>query len=220
MYAKLYSLPLQKQELSLKGWNWGRHEFAHNHLAFLVGNKQAFDFPMALVSNTTLASKNEVSVEFVQPEKQKKTEDSLVEMRFYVPGKANIVVDGEDAGRENDENDDSNEKEDVTAASLFYETIKEKADIGLVAGEELAKLDDILCLTPRSVIHLIAIVPSSDMPSKSTLRHHYSRSSTHSQCSSPTHSHITITHTRTHSPFRPSSTHTLPFISNFHTQAL
>lgn len=80
----------------------------------------------------------------------------LVEMRFYIPGTM-IVKDEND---ENDENDNENEKkeegeeedgdgEEMSAAQLFYETVKDKADLGQVSGEGLALFQDILLLTPR-----------------------------------------------------------------------
>jgi structure-specific recognition protein 1 len=54
-----------------------------------VANRQAFEIPLSEITNTNLASKNEVSVEFAQAEGLSK-EDSLVEMRIYVPGLTTI----------------------------------------------------------------------------------------------------------------------------------
>lgn len=76
--------------------------------------------------------------------KKKKTfaqVDQLVEMRFYVPGTSKKTGD--------DDQDGEPEGEEISAATMFYETIKEKADIGEVAGDTYATFLDILFLTPR-----------------------------------------------------------------------
>ena len=99
-----------------------------------------------------MAGKNEVAVEFATADggggsdagKKKKAAaglDQLVEMRFYVPG---TVKKGE-----GEEGSDAEEGEEMSAANLFYDTLKEKADIGEVAGDTYATFLDILFLTPR-----------------------------------------------------------------------
>lgn len=65
-------------------------------------------------------------------------------MRFYVPG---TVKKGEGEGE--DGASDNEGGEEMNAATLFYETLKEKADIGEVAGDTFATFLDILFLTPR-----------------------------------------------------------------------
>ncbi|CAG8558756.1 1158_t:CDS:10 [Diversispora eburnea] len=82
------------------------------------------------VSNTNLQNKVEVSLEFMQPEQlgedakvrsRKAPVHELVEMRFYVPG----------------------------STVLFFETVKEKADLTQVSGEGIVLFQDVLLLTPR-----------------------------------------------------------------------
>jgi structure-specific recognition protein 1 len=72
--------------------------------------------------------------------------DQLVEMRFYIPGTAKKGTDPD--GENSDEEED--EKEEQNAATLFYETLMEKAEIGEVAGDTFATFLDVLHLTPRS----------------------------------------------------------------------
>lgn len=127
-------------------------------------NKPAFEIPYSEISNTNLAGKNEVAVEFslaadgeetgtnghlggarARGKKAGGSRDQLVEMRFYIPGTAKKdagegaegSVDGEDA------------QEEENAASLFYNTLLEKAEIGDVAGDTYATFLDVLHLTPR-----------------------------------------------------------------------
>lgn len=170
-----YSLNLEQKELSLRGWNWGTTAFQNNQLIFSVSNKTAFEVPLNEVANTSLASKTEVMIEFAPPDLgpeaqgQKIKEDILVEMRFFVPGLANgdMVADDEDGPAvfkdlseqqtvEKNEGSDQEETfvvgddgEALTAAAVFCETIKQKAELGAIGGEAIVKFDDLLCLTPR-----------------------------------------------------------------------
>lgn len=153
-----YKVNLEHREHALKGWNWGKAEFSKQELYFNVANKPAFEIPFSEVSNSNLAGKNEVAVEFATADggtaatngegnkKKKKSSqglDQLVEMRFYVPG---TVKKGEgDEGSDVD----GEAGEEMSAANLFYDTLKEKADIGEVAGDTYATFLDILFLTPR-----------------------------------------------------------------------
>ncbi|KAJ2354173.1 FACT complex subunit, partial [Coemansia sp. RSA 2673] len=102
-------LTLEVRDISFKGWNWGKTDFEGSDMSFRVENRPMFDLPMAYVSNTNLANKNEVSVEFQPPRatgkgtKRKGAPDELVEVRFYVPG---TIATGAaiPAARDDDEN--------------------------------------------------------------------------------------------------------------------
>ncbi|MCJ1306497.1 FACT complex subunit [Agyrium rufum] len=163
-FKLFYGVTLEHKEHALRGWNWGKGEFGKAELLFSVSNRPAFEIPYSEVSNTNLAGKNEVSVEFSLPadgnetgtnghlggarSKGRKTggaKDQMVEMRFYIPGITTVrkeedgedkSVDGEDAGEQN-------------AANLFYNTLMDKAEIGEVAGDTFATFLDVLHLTPR-----------------------------------------------------------------------
>ncbi|KAJ3108305.1 FACT complex subunit [Physocladia obscura] len=105
--------------------------------------------------------------------------DALVEMHFYVPGMAvQSQLDGDgdgngnasaarasrpaartnadadaDAALEPGQIDEApvfgDDGEALTAAALFCDTIKMRADVGQAQGESLVSFDDLLCLTPR-----------------------------------------------------------------------
>ncbi|KAK5123314.1 FACT complex subunit [Meristemomyces frigidus] len=162
-----YGHDLVQKEHALRGWNWGKGEMGRNELTFNVRNQPAFEIPYTEISNTNLAGKNEVAVEFSLPSNGEDTgtnghlggarakgkkmggaTDQLTEMRFYIPGtemrkgkKKGADDDGSDAddGAENEEN----------AANLFYEALMDKAEIGEVAGDTYATFLEILHLTPR-----------------------------------------------------------------------
>ncbi|KAJ5906369.1 FACT complex subunit pob3 [Penicillium subrubescens] len=158
-----YGINVETREHAIRGWNWGKAEFTKAELSFSVQNRPAFEVPYSEISNTNLAGKNEVAVEFalsadqanganVQPagstqnrgRKAAAGPDELVEMRFYIPGTA---VKKEKA--EGDEEDNEEEVEEQNAANLFYETLMDKAEIGDVAGDTFATFLDVLHLTPR-----------------------------------------------------------------------
>lgn len=163
-----YGVAIEQREHALRGWNWGKAEFTKAELAFNVQNRPAFEIPYSEISNTNLAGKNEVAVEFALPTDEKANghiegstknrgrkaaagPDELVEMRFYIPGtilkkeKAEGDVK-EDGGEEEQEEEGAEEQ---NAANLFYETLMDKAEIGDVAGDTFATFLDVLHLTPR-----------------------------------------------------------------------
>ncbi|KAJ9493507.1 FACT complex subunit [Exophiala xenobiotica] len=160
-----YGITLETKEHALRGWNWGKAEFGRAELAFSVQNRPAFEIPYAEISNTNLAGKNEIAVEFnLGPDptqngtnghkagstknrgrKAAAARDELVEMRFYIPGTVSKKeVNGEEGSGAEEE-----EEEEQNAANLFYETLMDKAEIGEVAGATFATFQDILHLTPR-----------------------------------------------------------------------
>ncbi|KAI1963482.1 FACT complex subunit [Ophidiomyces ophidiicola] len=160
-----YGVNLETREHALRGWNWGKADFGKAELSFNVQNKPAFEIPYSEISNTNLAGRNEVAVEFSLPtdgvpnrtngqpgstknrgKKAGAGKDELVEMRFYIPGTAVK----KDQGEEGDEKSaDGEEPEEQNAANLFYETLIDKAEIGEVAGDTFATFPDVLHLTPR-----------------------------------------------------------------------
>ncbi|KAJ5360055.1 hypothetical protein N7517_009246 [Penicillium concentricum] len=163
-----YGINVETREHALRGWNWGKAEFTKAELAFNVQNRPAFEVPYSEISNTNLAGRNEVAVEFALPagdgndavtkpgstknrgRKAAAGPDELVEMRFYIPGTATKKEKVEGAeGAEGEEEDNEEGAEEQNAANLFYETLMDKAEIGDVAGDTFATFLDVLHLTPR-----------------------------------------------------------------------
>ncbi|KAJ5105072.1 FACT complex subunit pob3 [Penicillium alfredii] len=169
-----YGINVENREHALRGWNWGKAEFTKAEISFNVQNRPAFEVPYSEISNTNLAGKNEVAVEFAlsaaeangangQPAGSTKNRgrkaaagpDELVEMRFYIPGTAVKKEKAEGAEgaekAEGEEEEEEEEAEEQNAANLFYETLMDKAEIGDVAGDTFATFLDVLHLTPRFV---------------------------------------------------------------------
>lgn len=171
VFKLFYGLNLEHKDHALKGWNWGKGEFGKAELAFNVQNRPAFEIPYSEISNTNLAGKNEVAVEFSLPSGGNDTgtnghlggarsrgrksgagKDQLVEMRFYIPGTTTKKENDEDG--EDKSGNGSEEEEQHNAANLFYETLMDKAEIGEVAGHTFATFLEVLHLTPRLVVTL------------------------------------------------------------------
>lgn len=142
-----FHLTLEHKEHSLRGWNWGKADLARNELVFQIHNKPDFEIPYSEISNSNLTGKNEVALE-MNLSNEDKAGDELVEMRFYIPGtienETKKTVKDEDGSEKVEE-----EVEEVSAAAVFYEQLKDKADIGQVAGEAIVSFSDVLFLTPR-----------------------------------------------------------------------
>ncbi|GAO18209.1 uncharacterized protein UV8b_06297 [Ustilaginoidea virens] len=167
VFKNWYSTALENKEHALRGWNWGKAELAKAELTFSVQNKPAFELPYSEIGNTNLAGRNEVAVEMSLAQDASDTgaedrlggargkgrkagagRDQLVEMRFYIPGTTTLRREGEGDGGGGDDAEDE-EGAEKNAATLFYETLIEKAEIGETAGDTIATFLDVLHLTPR-----------------------------------------------------------------------
>jgi len=130
----------------------------------------AFEIPLSAVSNSNMAGKNEVALDFNPPPvlaplagvKPERPADELVEMRFYIPqrstGKKSRT--GSQAGGSDDEDEEEVDPEDVaydsdgneiSAAEIFHKTIMDQAELGEQAGDAIASFTDVSVVTPRSV---------------------------------------------------------------------
>ena len=118
-----------------------------NELAFSVSDKTAFELPLRQVANSNIAGRTEVSLEFA-PTKAKAMGDEMVEIRFHVPG-THSKLKGSDGSQKSDNEDNDNDEEEVSAAQVFHDMIKEKAEIGQISGDMILSFEEVLVLTPR-----------------------------------------------------------------------
>ncbi|QPG76266.1 hypothetical protein FOA43_003652 [Brettanomyces nanus] len=157
---KYFDMQLEAREHSLRGWNWGKTQLARNELIFNVSNKPAFEIPYSFVGNTNMTGKNEVSVEMDLSSNNKieRGGDELVEIKFFLPGsmkqEEEEVLKKKEEEREKVEGEGKEATGDKieqlkTKALFFYDELKEKADLGQVAGEMIVSFGEILFLTPR-----------------------------------------------------------------------
>ena len=74
---------MEVQEMSLKGWNWGKAEVIGDELQFTLDDgKPSFDIPLGNVSNC-VQNKNEVTLEFHQNDATNQI--TMMECRFHMP---------------------------------------------------------------------------------------------------------------------------------------
>lgn len=74
--------------------------------------------------------------------------DEMVEIRFHVPGShTKLKGSGSDAGSQIDAEED--EDEEISAAQVFHDLIKDKAVIGQEPGDLILSFEEVLVLTPR-----------------------------------------------------------------------
>ncbi|XP_033747604.1 FACT complex subunit SSRP1-like [Pecten maximus] len=137
--SKYYQTNLEKQDMSVKGWNWGLANFTGNSLNFEVDNKLAFEVPLNHVSHST-TTKSEVTLEFHQNDD---AAVSLMELRFHIPGQPAAAA----AAAANAEKGENTEIKDPVQE--FYENVLDKADIIQATGETIAVFTEVHCLTPR-----------------------------------------------------------------------
>lgn len=121
-------------------------------LAFTVSDKTAFELPLDRVTNSNMAGRTEVTLEFSDLSSKsasKNVGDEMVEIRFHVPGThSKLKGSGSDAGSQKSDGEEDNDDE-VSAAQVFHDMIKEKAEIGQVTGDLVLSFEEVLVLTPR-----------------------------------------------------------------------
>ncbi|CAD5234722.1 unnamed protein product [Bursaphelenchus xylophilus] len=115
---------VEKQETSIKGWNYGSANVEGQNLIFRVDGKIDFEIPLTNVAQCPTAAKNEAILEFHSNEE---TPVQLCELRLHKPGNA--------------EEDEEDPVEKFRQAILAY--VEGDTDLPLVA------LQNIYCATPR-----------------------------------------------------------------------
>lgn len=125
--TKNFSKPVEKSELSIKGWNWGKTHFNGDSMSFEADGKTAFELPLKNVSNTNMG-KNEAILQFHQ------NEDacvSLMEIRFHIPN-----VNGGES--------------ETDPAQEFVDRVLSSADIQSTSdADAICTLTELNCITPR-----------------------------------------------------------------------
>ncbi|KAJ7367207.1 SSrecog-domain-containing protein [Mycena albidolilacea] len=147
LFKNHFQITVEEIDVSFKGWNWGVTDFKGQDLAFLVSGKLGFELPLRNVGNSNMAGRTEVSLEFTSPStKNKPAGDEMTEIRFHVPGVMSKVKRGSDDGSQKS---DAEDEDEISAAQVFHDNIKETADIGQVTGDIILSFEEVLVLTPR-----------------------------------------------------------------------
>ncbi|KAI1714423.1 hypothetical protein DdX_08518 [Ditylenchus destructor] len=117
---------LKKNDLAVKGWNYGDADIIGPNLVFNVDNKVAFEFPLTNVAKCD-KNKAEASLEFHVNED---CPVQLTEMRFHIP-------------------QDIDATDDVDLAEEFCKAIRQFVEVESDKVQPLVMLPQILLATPR-----------------------------------------------------------------------
>lgn len=116
---------IEKNDLCVKGWNWGKANFVGDSMNFEADGKLAFEIPLRNVSNTN-ANKNEAILQFHQNDD---AAISLMEIRFHIPSAGD---------------------QDTDAAQEFIQKVLSKADVQSASeADAICTLTELNCVTPR-----------------------------------------------------------------------
>eukprot|EP00771_Trimastix_marina_P000914 gnl/Trimastix_PCT/1948.p1 GENE.gnl/Trimastix_PCT/1948~~gnl/Trimastix_PCT/1948.p1 ORF type:complete len:548 (-),score=159.46 gnl/Trimastix_PCT/1948:97-1740(-) len=115
---------MKTESVSTTGWNWGDLEVEPHAVTFSSNHRRAFELPTASISSSVI-SKNEVTLDFHQDEDANPEDDSLFQMRLYIPG--------EGGGR----------------AQTFHDLVLEHADIHTATGDAIAVFNEVPLVVPR-----------------------------------------------------------------------
>ncbi|CAJ2653388.1 unnamed protein product [Trifolium pratense] len=133
-FQNTFGITVKEKQLSVTGRNWGEVDLNGNMLVFMVGSKQAFEVPLADVSQTNLQGKNDVILEFhVDDTTGANEKDSLMEISFHIPNSNTQFVG------------DVN----TSPAQVFCNNIVSVADVGAGGEDAVVTFEGIAILTPR-----------------------------------------------------------------------
>lgn len=130
--SKYFKKHVEKKDMSVKGWNWGKPKFQGETMIFEQEGKPAFDIPLKNISNTSV-TKNEAVLQFNQNDD---ASVNLMEIRFHVPTSAAFGSD--------------NDNTEIEPAQDFIQKVLEKADIQTASeADAICTLSELNCITPR-----------------------------------------------------------------------
>lgn len=124
---------LELEKVASAGGNWGEMRFEGPNLNFrdASGSASVLELPLEQVSQCALPGKNEVELQFHEDDTVAGDEETLVEMRLYLPP-------GDGA-------------EELITAEIFRDEVLQRANIRSVTGKSIVDLDESMgtFLTPR-----------------------------------------------------------------------
>ncbi|EER07769.1 structure-specific recognition protein, putative [Perkinsus marinus ATCC 50983] len=84
-FKKHYGLDLKKDKVSTRGWCWGESSWSGTELKLKNGNEMAYEIQATDIAQVVPTGKNEVALEFHVDDTRDADDESLVEMRFFIP---------------------------------------------------------------------------------------------------------------------------------------
>lgn len=123
-------IPVELEDVSVSGRNWGQYDASSSSLRFLVDDKTGFEIPFNAIEKAQSASKHECSIEFSIGDLDM-TQQFVESMRFH------FTVHPDDAERE------------VTRSEEMKELIMKRITVGDSGGQAIASFPNVMCMNPR-----------------------------------------------------------------------
>lgn len=113
---------MEEAKISLKGINYGEYDTEKEALELSYEGKRILKIPFKDITQTCVMQRNQTEVNIeINDEEQKRSDDRLCSIRFYVPeDKKNLNVSGQKV---------------ITNAQALNEQIIKKSEIGKNAGD-------------------------------------------------------------------------------------
>eukprot|EP00026_Physarum_polycephalum_P005162 Phypoly_transcript_05191.p1 GENE.Phypoly_transcript_05191~~Phypoly_transcript_05191.p1 ORF type:complete len:529 (+),score=85.58 Phypoly_transcript_05191:330-1916(+) len=127
-----FHVELTTVQLATKGLNWGEYELAGPVITLAVDGKHAFEIPVSEISGAVMqpTQKNEVAIEFHQDSTLEDEDESLVDIRFFIPNR-------------------STEEGSKTSAQILHKGLLDVIGGGIQGKDRIATLNKVPILTPR-----------------------------------------------------------------------
>ena len=137
----------KNKEIFVKGLNWGDLKTTEKNILFSHNSKQWFQIPLNNISNIQhISNKNEIALEINQEEDTENENETLCELRLFVPEQDLIKK------KQNDDSEEVSLKSETRAETIKNEIVK-KAKIGSISNS-IAHIQEIQMITPRGKFDL------------------------------------------------------------------
>jgi structure-specific recognition protein 1 len=135
----VYGLEFPKEELSTSGWHWGEVAMNKNAIQFMIGDKKAFELPLASVAHATQI-KDDVQLIFPPQADGTGVTPSLVELRFAFPENGNL---------RGEKREGSERADPITDARFFQELVLQETAAAGGGESKLVEIPKLKLALPR-----------------------------------------------------------------------
>ena len=147
---------INKQEMFVKGLNWGSYFLSENEMDFKSDSKSWFQIPFNSLSNVQQGTnKNEITLEFNNKDDEINNDSAICELRLFIPDQEKQKEKRKQKEEENEEKEENEEEDDEeknkvkkTKGELLKEELIKLAGIGSISGS-IAHIPEIQTIIPR-----------------------------------------------------------------------
>lgn len=135
----------------LKGVNYGEYNFTRDAFVTTWNDKTLLSIPLNKVGTSTVVNKHDVAIELQTDEID--NDDTLCELRFYIPPKTdNKEASNDEANGDKGSGSEEEDKPEVNvkaAAETLNELFLSKANLTQKAGDSIVSFNDLPFIVPR-----------------------------------------------------------------------